>query len=1552
MSRHIDENVVKMRFDNQDFNRNVESSDEKLKGFKNTITSLPSSIEIGLKGLLANTSLGDILNFAAVTSGIRGIKSEIESIANPIETVASKALSAVSNVVTATVNQINTGGKQRALDIEQAKFQIEGLKLDVDTFMEAANYAVEGTAYGLNEAALVASQLGASGVTELDELKKALRAVSGVAAMTNKGYGEMGHLFTTIASNGKLMTQQIRSFSYAGLNVAEKLGKYLGIAESEIYDLVQKGQIDFKTFYTAMDEAFGEHAKDANKTFTGAISNIKAALNRIGEGIWSPILTDTIDLLNNVRTGINELKAELVQNEVFDRFASAVKNISKELDLFVDNIRYAITESQFISKVAEFIKVLLDLAEAGVSAFNFNYSAILVNIANNFSVVVNKIKDVVTAVTEAFDKIFGLSKIAGEFQSALLWVSDLVNVVDELSESDIQEVFESWFSTIKGVYETIKDILGINKKSIGNLFTSVARTVFDLFKQLKLTDDEIDKIKRTFGGLASAVDIVKRLFVDLFNFIKPVFDYIRPVGDFLLDLLARVGDAISNIRNQIVEAGTFENFFAGLTEKIEKVLEYAKKFGGKFIEIFFGGKENEDTLDEKQGFIGRIFDFFKKVVEFIGSLFKDLNIQGLDLSPIQSVFDSIANFGFGETGEVADKETAEDKVAKLEKTFTIILDVLNKVKDFITGLGDVFGINSKLEEQKDKVKNFFGFIYQILEGIVGGLAIILESFSDMDSADKKEVLIKLLESITVMYTTTWMYSSQILKTLQKMGVEIPIISTITSLFSKFVNAFTKLANDFDQGFNPQRIISGIFTSLNNFVREIGKLKISEIIHGKEKVSDILKSVAWLIIAIAGALFVVALIPTENLKSSLKALSVFTIIIGVVLGALIIISKICTTASAKLKANKDAKGIKDLVEQITTFTDPFSDFAKVFKAVALAMVAFAASIYIITKAEQLSPQGSVATALISLGLMVATVVGVIALFAAMKKEKDYGLSTFEYAGLAAVFATMGLLCLSLGAAMAMIIESTKDIPYNELERVWQAFGIIEIVIATVMGLMVAIIAVSQDADGAAAILTGVGLYAIFLGISKVIKAIVKLVKEFADLDITQLNTVSGAIDVILIIIGAIAGVLAIVASVFGGTENPMPVFMLLGVAGMLLTFALNILALGGVVKQIGLVIDAFTKQVEAIHKLIEYLSTLDDDKIDTVVSNFGKVFGGIILSIPAYLMANIAALEGVMGKFFDTIVAIAIIKGIPAFDLISRMLTPAILEAILNLLVALNGYLPEIQNEIEELMFGGFSQEGIFEIIRRWLDKIWDDTAEWMLQRVPTWVLDIYKVIMAIIKSINDTMEENWEELDKELQRLIDNTIQLLEDLIAGEKTLADVGSLIGTLAQAIVDALDDNKDSITEAFRGFGDAIATGFKEGFMAVMPDSIFDWIPFGNEETDEEESSGFFGKVQGFVNNLRNRDESSGGLFNGINNVDYDLLSGVSNANGNAGHSDGSLLKDAINQFRDSLPSYDSIINPLGATININNKSDPNGVYNTTAEVDKRKSAAGYKVLSNNY
>ena len=107
--------------------------------------------------------------------------------------------------------------------------------MDVEQAMDDALYAVKGTAYGLDEAARAASQLGASGIELGNDMKNVLRGISGVAAMTNSSYDDISRIFIKVAGNGRLMGQELLQLSGRGINAAAILAKEFNTSEG-IYE--------------------------------------------------------------------------------------------------------------------------------------------------------------------------------------------------------------------------------------------------------------------------------------------------------------------------------------------------------------------------------------------------------------------------------------------------------------------------------------------------------------------------------------------------------------------------------------------------------------------------------------------------------------------------------------------------------------------------------------------------------------------------------------------------------------------------------------------------------------------------------------------------------------------------------------------------------------------------------------------------------------------------------------------------------------------------------------------------------------------------------------------------------------------------------------------------------------------------------------------------------------------------------------------------------------------------------------------------------------------
>ena len=182
------------------------------------------------------------------------------------------------------------GGVARAMKLEQAEYKFKAMGINVEKAMASCTEAVTGTAYGLDAAATIASQLGTSGVKAGDQMTQALKSATGMAAMGGVELERVGLVFSKVAATGRLQGDELMQFTEMGVNASAALAKHLGKSQAEVREMISAGEIDFKTFSDAMYATFGDAAKGANDTFSGAMSNIGSAVSRLTAKFAAPAL--------------------------------------------------------------------------------------------------------------------------------------------------------------------------------------------------------------------------------------------------------------------------------------------------------------------------------------------------------------------------------------------------------------------------------------------------------------------------------------------------------------------------------------------------------------------------------------------------------------------------------------------------------------------------------------------------------------------------------------------------------------------------------------------------------------------------------------------------------------------------------------------------------------------------------------------------------------------------------------------------------------------------------------------------------------------------------------------------------------------------------------------------------------------------------------------------------------------------------------------------------------------------------------------------------------
>lgn len=276
-------------------------------------------IEQQIQGGSIGKQIGQAIGSGVSDNAGSGLKKAGALASGTFGKIAKAGVGAFTGIGTVLAGLAAKGGMTRALNLEQAQQMFKGMKLDWADYKDTVNAAVDGTAFSLDQAALVAANLAASGVAAGDDMRRALDACTGTAATFGRDLGDIGSIFQKVAAQGKISGETVQQFADRGVNVTAILSEALGKSSDEIKEMVSKGKIDFKTFSDAMYDAFGDSAAAANETFTGSMANMRSAISRIGEKFMTPIKDNAVPVFNSVRLALNQVNKAL--QPVADRFS-------------------------------------------------------------------------------------------------------------------------------------------------------------------------------------------------------------------------------------------------------------------------------------------------------------------------------------------------------------------------------------------------------------------------------------------------------------------------------------------------------------------------------------------------------------------------------------------------------------------------------------------------------------------------------------------------------------------------------------------------------------------------------------------------------------------------------------------------------------------------------------------------------------------------------------------------------------------------------------------------------------------------------------------------------------------------------------------------------------------------------------------------------------------------------------------------------------------------------------------------------------------------------
>ena len=801
MAKQVENRVVEMEFKNKDFEKAVSVTMKSLEELNQKIDDLSKvntegfdKISKAANGVQFNTLFDNIdrLQDRLTTLGgkfVSRIQDEIVNIGvNAFQSAANGLERAYDNVTSTIVNK----GKTRAQNLAQAKFQLEALGVAWDKVYADMDYAVTGTAYGIDEAARAASQFAASNVALGKDMKAALRGISGVAAMTGRSYTEIAQIFTTVAGTGRAMNGELNRIAERGLNAKKAIADYINefdyfgngikVTQEQIYDLAKDSEISFDLFSKAMDYAFGEHATKANDLFTGALDNTKAALGRIGERFATPIYEDLRQILVALIPVINDFKKSLdpvvnsvtaVTGSIKELIVDGLEKIHGSFDQD-DPFNFELFGREIDAKgiLVDKLEYIGDLIGGIAQGIDANP---LLNMLYNISSVIGSIKD---GIADVFGYLTG--KDISYFMIQVSKLTDELLITDSALENirsiagGIAAVFSMAFKTINALWEAaIKPLL----ISISPLFGDILDGAGSLGEALKKIDEEYDPFPRMYKffndlrmHLAPFTMEIEKLFESFKHFIMELTG-VHNIDEFFtqIDKLAsdlHVADIFYAIAGAIVFAfdkltaftqalgnDKFKEYMKSLVEQNTVLTWIKEKFEAlkAILDDLFSGRKTLsqalglDKLKEQFEWLNPIIDTFKEHYKSIFESFEgEAGAEGLPFIQQfgQKLKEAILNLNFEDIFGIIGaafytyfgKKTLEIRAYLAEKVGSFI-DVFNKLAE---------GVNMSLVKMSKETN-----AEKILK-IAGAVALLAGSILLLGKMDVQELQQGLLAMIVTM----------------------------------------------------------------------------------------------------------------------------------------------------------------------------------------------------------------------------------------------------------------------------------------------------------------------------------------------------------------------------------------------------------------------------------------------------------------------------------------------------------------------------------------------------------------------------------------------------------------------------------------------------------------------------------------------------------------------------------------------------------------------------------------------------------------------------------
>ena len=662
MSKEIDEKVVRMRFDNSNFESNVQTSLGTIGRLKQSLNFSNSSKSLESIGAAAKS-----VNMSPLSNAVETVQSKFSG----LEVMAVTALANITN------SAVNAGKKiVSALTIDPVK----------DGFSE---YETQ-----MNSIQTIMANTKSKGST-MDDVNKALDELNTYADKTIYNFSEM--------------TRNIGTFTAAGVGLKESVSSIKGIANLAAISGSTSQQASTAMYQLSQALATGKVAlQDWNSVVNAGMGGelFQNALKRTAENMGINV-DAMIEKYGSFRESLTE--GEWLTAEVLTETLSQISGAYSEADLLAKGysesqvqeiMDLAKTAEEAATKVKTFTQLWDTLKEAAGSGW-----------AKTWQIIIGNFEEARDMLTSVSDTLSGFINKSSDARNKVLsdW-KDLGGRADLIAS--IKNIFEGLLSVIKPVKEAFSEVFESISGSDLAKFTESFKNLTDKFK---LSETTSNNLKRTFKGLFSIFNICKEAIVAIGKSLSPVIEFIAKLVDSFLSVTAVIGDYITAFGDAIEQSGIFKDVIGGVLKLLEPIGKAVDK-AANFVKKFFNSIKTIDASDLTSigKAISNAFEPVKGVGDFIDVVFKGISKAVQSFGPgISEVFGKLADalsnlFTFDSASSFMDlliSGSIVKAIKSIKKVFDTFNDTISSVGGISKSISDMFNtVGDTLKVWQESIK--------------------------------------------------------------------------------------------------------------------------------------------------------------------------------------------------------------------------------------------------------------------------------------------------------------------------------------------------------------------------------------------------------------------------------------------------------------------------------------------------------------------------------------------------------------------------------------------------------------------------------------------------------------------------------------------------------------------------------------------------------------------------------------------------------------------------------------------------------------------------------